>query len=68
MKDLIKNNLLSLLVVTLVGTGIAYAAVQNITMTTQTAADGDIITKDWVNAVNSKVNTVGASGSSPSCV
>jgi hypothetical protein len=63
MKDLIKNNVVSILVLTaIIGSGLAFAAGANITSITQTAQTGDSMTPEWVNAVNTKLNTVGASG------
>jgi hypothetical protein len=63
MKEYLKNNLLGLVVVTLVSAGVTFAASQNITNTTQTAQTGDAMTPEWVNAVNTKLNAVSAAGS-----
>jgi hypothetical protein len=62
MKNIIKNNLLSLILLAIVSASVVYAA--NITTTTQTANNGDVLTHDWVNAVNQQLNTVSAAGAS----
>jgi hypothetical protein len=62
MKEYIKNNILSLVLVTLVSAGVTFAASQNITNTTQTAQTGDAMTPEWVNEVNTKLNEVSAAG------
>jgi hypothetical protein len=56
MKEKLKSFFVNVLLVSIISYGIVYWA--NITSTTQTAVTWDIITASWVNAVNTKLNSL----------
>lgn len=67
MKYLNKTTILSAWIWLLISFWLVYAAGTSIITTSQTAVDWDIITAQWINAVNTKVNAISLAGTVNKC-